>query len=164
MQPQILLPGLWVYHLDGNDPFYIGGTNNITAQLLRKTVDGKYTDSVYKLFSRLTGIRLDYDILIESFGFLPSAREGYVFKQIYKELTVLRGDNRELVKAATNLVIEMEPGTTGKRFTTYLECGDSRIFLSEISHVHELQILIFAHTYNFPYIIVNKTKQDEQNV
>ena len=160
MTPQILMPGLWVYAPDEIDAYYIGYSNGTTAVLIRKVSknDQPFTDSKHVLFKYLEGIPLNYNILTDSFGFFPSQeREGYVFKELYKELKVPRGDNYEQVKPATNIFIDIDEG--GKRFTTYLECGTNRIYLSEISFVHELQLLIYAHTYTFPFPFLNLTTQ-----
>lgn len=160
MTPQMLLPGLWVYCLDKPHAYYISHANGATAVLLREQAVNETVmhDSHHSMFTRLHGIPLDRDILTNSFGFSPALHnDSYMFRQIYKEIKVLRGDNLELVKPSTNLFIDIDE--SGKRFTTYLECGDNKIYLSELSHVHELQILLYAHTYAFPFI--NKLVKDK---
>jgi hypothetical protein len=160
MIPQILVAGLWFYKDDRNEPFYIGHVNNQTACLLRKVENGH--DSAHSLFNYLQGIPLDYDIMIESFGFYPiteevvTSRSGYVYRKLYDEIKVLRGDSWEVVKPATYMYIDIDE--LGKRYTTYISCGENKIFVSELSTVHELQLFIFAHTFVFPIITINKLK------
>lgn len=162
--PQILVPGLWFYVADKPEAFYIGQVQGQTAMLFRRVIvnDKLMTDSHHTLFINLIGIPITYDICVGAFGFLPSQTEGHedrVFKTIIPEVSVLRGDNREVVKPATNLYIVIDD--SGKRFTIYLSCGENKIYLPEISFVHELQILIFANTHIFPLITINKTKDHE---
>lgn len=165
MTPQILMPGLWVFAPDKPDAYSISHANGATAMLIRKSnklnpaaeLAGTFTDSHHCLFNYLEGVPLTYDILVDNFGFLPSQeRQGFVYKELYKDLKVLRGDNYEQVKPATNLFIDIDE--SGKRFTTYLECGTNRIYLSEISHVHELQLLVYSHTYVFPCLNLTTQK------
>jgi len=162
--PQLLVAGLWFYVDEKSDPFYIGHVQHDTAVLLRKIVkDGiTYTDSHHALFHYLKGIPLDYNTLVDRVGFLPSTeREGYVLKELVPKLQVLRGDYMEQVKPALNLFIDIDE--SGKRFTTYLECGLNKIFLPELSFIHELQLLIYTHTYKFPLLEITKRKEIQLN-
>lgn len=161
MNPHYLLAGLWFYSKSNAFPWYIANINNETAQLNRKVViEGKQmTDSRHLLFYDLEGIPLSKDILEKSFGFTDSSNEGYMYKELYPPLKVLRGDVLETVKQPTYLYIDIDD--TGKRFTTFISCGENKIYISELSFAHELQLLIFSHTYKFPIISITQTKQNE---
>ena len=163
---QILMPGLCFYHEKSNNAFYVGSSTHLTANMLRKVViNGQpMTESHHTLYTNLIPISIDEETLINDFGFLPSDRSGFVFKELIKPIDVLRGDTMERVKAATNLVVECD---NSPRKTVYVECGDSRVYLPEISFVHELQFLVYTHTWKFPIITITKTKtknnESEQN-
>lgn len=166
MAPSILIPGMWFYHEKNAFPWYIGHVNVDTAQLLRKVqVVGKpMTDSNYSHFALLQPIPLDKDILAESFGFNESIdpnRDGYYFMDLYGPINVLVGSEYVEAKPPTRLYIDISENS--KRFTTFMECGANKIFISELSFVHELQLLIFSHTYKFPYLTIKKEKQNGTN-
>lgn len=161
MTPHVLMSGLWFYAEGDKLPYYIANVQGSTALLVRKQSNGQFTDSTHALFVDLKGIPLDRDILENSFGFTHSStRDGYVYKEVYPAIRVTRGDNVDVVKPATYLYIDIDE--SGKRFTTYLECGDNKIFIAERSFVHEIQLLLYIHTDKFPLITINKSKTDEK--
>lgn len=162
MIPQFLIPGLWFYVENNDKPFYIGNVNNQTAQLLRKTeLNGvPMTDSCHCLFNQLLGITLTPLILGDQFGFVvrnDHEDDFYMYKELYPELRIKNPETGflDLVKPATYLLIDMDGS---KRFTNYLKCGDNKIYLGEISYVHELQLLLFTHTQKFPVVTITKNK------
>jgi hypothetical protein len=161
MIPQFLVPGLWFYTENKKEPFYIGSINNQTAMMFRKTeLNGvPMTDSTHCLFSYLKGIALDPEIL-ESFGFTHCNRhddDTYMVTEVYRPIITTNPETgiKDISKPGTYLYIDIDGG---KRFTNYLKCGDNKIFLAEISFVHELQILLFSKTFVFPIINITKPK------
>lgn len=155
MTPHILIPGLWCKIEGDETPWYIGNVYSNTAHLLRPVIkDGKQmTDSHQTTFNNLLGVALTRDILMDCFGFKQSAipgREECACFELYPAVNITRGDTTEELKPPTYLYIIIDE--SGKRFTTFMEYGENKIYLSELSYVHELQILIFAHKYSFPII------------
>jgi hypothetical protein len=163
MNPQVLVPGLWFYTEKNGFPYYIGHINVETAMLVRPIVKDSitHTDSVHVLYNYLIGIPLTREIMENNFGFDHSNdKEGYVYKEIRPAIKVTRGDNIDVVKPATYLYIDIDE--SGKRFTTYLLCGENKIFLPELSFVHEVQLLLYVHTDKFPYLTITQTKSNDK--
>lgn len=156
MNPQVLLPGLCFFHEKSDEVFYIAHVNVDTAQLKRKVeVNGKTMhDSHHTMYANLLPVPLIREHMIHEMGFVEY--DGQLAKEIYPVIKRMAGDDEYMVRDLTILIIDVYNG--GNRFTAKLVNGENKIYLEELSYVHEVQHLIYALTGKLPLYELTQTK------
>lgn len=152
---QSIVPGILVQD-DTGTVYYVGNLNGDTVALFRKTdakgnPSEKYTDSKHTLFANVYGVPITDELLIERLGFTPVDETKFAYT-VYESVRRPNPETGidETVKPATFWIIDIDD--SGKRFTNFLTRGDQKIYLAEVSSVHEIQNFIFSLTGKFLYI------------
>ena len=122
--------------------YKIRDDNKIKAQNIIASIDSS---------DDFSPILLTAEILLNWFGFAVNGTDVFA-KTLYNAVfaTNPATNIRDMVKPPTYLIIKLDEGNG--RFTTYLYHDNNKIYIAEQSYVHELQLMLFMLTGNFPII------------